>query len=56
MVISEIIITVLVSSAFMFVSKKLEKLDDKLDRVENDVIKLTENIERRAEIRCNPPQ
>jgi len=51
MLITEIVVTVLITGGFGYIGTKLEKLEEKVDLVENDLIKLSVAIEKRAEIR-----
>jgi hypothetical protein len=51
LMITEIIITILITGGFGFISKKLDKLETKVDALENDLIRLSSNIEKRADFR-----
>jgi len=51
MIITEIIVTVCITGGFGYIAKKLESLEVKIDHVENDMIRLATNIEKRAEVR-----
>jgi hypothetical protein len=51
MLVTEIIVTVIITGCFGYIGKKLEKLEEKVDLVENDLIKLSVAIEKRAEVR-----
>jgi hypothetical protein len=54
MLVTEIIVTVLISGGFGWIAKKLDKVEEKVDLLENDLIRLSSNIEKRAEVRRKP--